>query len=222
MSTLKEKLEDFERKINENTKEEELQKFFKELASAFIYGGYIQVRNDYRVYIKTVEFYFHSETENGIKDPIVYHRNNKSVEGNIPYFPLMSLHAHASGYDITFENKVKQYRASALIRAYEILDIAKNVYYVYDRTIKKFRQHKENEQIWNGQSTYLYDFLNGFGSEGIFWVNDESTQSDEPKPSPRKGVCESTNPNNYEPKEIGGHKVPDKRQWSFTRTEAIL
>ncbi len=195
---------------------------FEKLAPAFLYGGYIQVRNDYRVYIKTVEFYFHSETENGIKDPIVYHRNNRSVEGSIPYFPLMSLHAHASGYDITFENEEKKYRASALIRAYEIWDIVKNAYYIYDRNIKKFRQRKENEQIWNGQSTYLYDFLNGFGSEGIFWVNDESSQSDKPKPSHRKGVSQSTSPNDYEPKVINGKKVADNRQWSFTRTKAIL
>ncbi len=223
METLKEKLKDFESKINENTNEDKLQELFKELAPAFLYGGYIQVRNDYRVYIKTVEFYFHSEKDNGVHDPIVYHRNNKYVEGEIPYFPLMSLHAHSSGFDITFESKEKQYRASALIRAYEIWDIVKNHYVVYDKTKLKFRQHQENEQIWNDQSTYLYDFLNGFGSEGIFWVNDESTQSNELKPSHRKGVYESTNPNNYELKEIDGKKILDKkRQWSFTRQEDII
>ena len=48
---------------------------FKRLADNFLYGGYIQVRNEYRIYIQTVEFYFHSEKEDGIKDPIVYHRN---------------------------------------------------------------------------------------------------------------------------------------------------
>lgn len=61
-------------------------------------------------YIRTVEFYFHSEKPNGIHDPIVYHRNIRDLEGNlmekVPYFPIMSLHAHSSGYDITFESKV--------------------------------------------------------------------------------------------------------------------
>ena len=92
---------------------------FKRLADNFLYGGYIQVRNEYRIYIQTVEFYFHSEKEDGIKDPIVYHRNGRELD-EVPYFPLMTLHAHISGFDITFENPTLQYRASALIRAYEI------------------------------------------------------------------------------------------------------
>ena len=60
--------------------EKELEKYFSELAPAFLYGGYINLNNEYRVYIKTVEFYFHSETSDGVKDPIVYHRNGKIIK----------------------------------------------------------------------------------------------------------------------------------------------
>ena len=35
----------------------------------------------------------------------------------------MALHAHNSGIDITFENEKMKYRASALIREYEVFDI---------------------------------------------------------------------------------------------------
>ena len=51
----------------------ELCEKFSEIASVFLYGGYIDVNNMYKIYIKTVEFYFHSEAENGVHDPIVYH-----------------------------------------------------------------------------------------------------------------------------------------------------
>lgn len=229
MSTLKEKLEDFERKIiekriNETQNEDKLQELFMELAPTFLYGGYIKVREDYKVYIRTVEFYFHCEKENGIHDPIVYHRNNRYIEGSVPYFPLMSIHAHPSGFDITFENPEEQYRASALIREYEVWDNDKKCYLKYDVNIKKFRKRKDNEPVKNGQSTYLYDFLNGFGKDYVGWYDDDkSYQINEIiKPTHRKGVLESTSHINYEPKIIEGHKIQDKRQWSFTRQEDIV
>jgi hypothetical protein len=121
METLIESLKQFEEKANTVSNETELQSIFKELAPAFLYGGYIQVHDEYRVFIRIVEFYFHSEKENGIHDPIVYHRNGKDLE-KVPYFPLMTLNAHASGFDITFESETKEYRASALIRSYEVID----------------------------------------------------------------------------------------------------
>ena len=94
---------------------------FKKLAPAFLYGGYINIRDEYKIFIRTVEFYFHSEKDDGVHDPIVYHRNGRDLE-IVPYFPLMTLNAHNSGFDITFENETLHYRASALIRSYEIKD----------------------------------------------------------------------------------------------------
>ena len=123
MSKLKEELERFKPES-----ESELKERFEGLAKTFLYGGYISVSDykeeRYRIFIRTVEFYCHYEgKEKDLpKDPIVYHRNGHYVEGEVPYFPLMSFHAHASGYDITFENPELKLRSSALIRAYEVYD----------------------------------------------------------------------------------------------------
>lgn len=224
MDTLEQSLKKFEEQIKENTQKEELQQLFVKLAPAFLYGGYIQVRDEYKIYIRTVEFYFHSETD-GVHDPIVYHRNNRYIDGNVPYFPFMSIHAHASGLDITFECEKKHYRASALIRAYEIWDVRQKCYLIYDRFIQKFRKCKDEEQVFNSQSTFLYDFLNGFGKDSsIQWCNEDkfNTIKEQIKPTYRKGVFESIYPNEYVPKEKDGHKIRDERQWSFTRKEFIL
>lgn len=90
MEKLIEKLNEFGENVKTVSTEADLQILFEKLAPAFLYGGYIQVRTDYRVYIRTVEFYFHSEKPDGIHDPIVYHRNIRDFNGNIvsevPYF----------------------------------------------------------------------------------------------------------------------------------------
>ena len=223
-NSLIESLRLFQVKVNGQTTLEELTAEFEKLAPLFLYGGYINVRNDYHIYIRTVEFYFHSEIDSArsVKDPIVYHRNNKYIDGNVPYFPLMSLHAHASGFDITFENEKEEYRASVLIRAYEVWNIKQEQYLFYDKSIQKFRFRKENEPVWNGQSTYLDDFINGFNSDGILWIDARSNQSVKLKVSKRQGVYKSDDQNKYSPTVVDGRKVPDNRQWSFTRQESLL
>ena len=100
VQTLKAKLENFSFEGNDIQK---LTEKFQELAPYFLYDGYIKVRNDFKVFIRSIEFYFHSEA-NGIHDPIVYHRNGHGLE-HVPYFPTMTLHAHNSGFDITFEKE---------------------------------------------------------------------------------------------------------------------
>ena len=126
---LVEKLKEFEETITSNkTEMSDLTREFKDLAPYFLYGGYIKVHQEYQIYIRTVEFYFHSEVDNGIHDFIVYHRNNRDFK-KTPYFPLMSLHAHNSGFDITFESESGKYRASALIRDYEVKDANGRYYY---------------------------------------------------------------------------------------------
>ncbi len=96
----------------------------------------------YRIFIRTVEFYCHCESGKP-KDPIVYHRNGKyfkekkigdrtEYEFEVPYFPLMAFHAHASGIDITFEKKELKLRSSALIRAYEVYDFQRKKFLIYD------------------------------------------------------------------------------------------
>ena len=83
MNNLINELERFDKEIDDVISDSELNAVFGKLAPAFLYGGYIQVRNDYKIYIRTVEFYFHSEKENGVHDPIVYHRNKRDFDGKV-------------------------------------------------------------------------------------------------------------------------------------------
>lgn len=220
MEKLIEKLKDFERKVKNVSNEEELQSIFKELAPAFLYGGYIQVRDDYKVYIRTVEFYFHSEKDSGIHDPIVYHRNGRDLE-TIPYFPIMTLHGHASGFDITFESETEKYRASALIRSYEVVD--KNGSYLKwrknDKT-KKSMFMTSKEYGSNSQSTYLYTLLNGFSLENdnnIKWVDSPRERIKDISEKTRQNVFQSESEKEYI--KIEGKK--SERKWSFTREDQL-
>jgi hypothetical protein len=195
MKTLKEQLEDFEKQIKDFTEVNNLkiilQEKFKELARTFLYGGFIKVRDDYQIFIRTVEFYFHSEKADGVHDPIVYHRNGRDLE-ETPYFPMMSLHAHASGFDIAFESQ-GNYRASVLIRSYEVKD-KQGMYLKWNKEKKMFVQSKERENIV--QSTYLYALLNGFSisedsDNKVLWENyspEERFKEEAVKAYPRENV----------------------------------
>lgn len=212
--SLFESLSNFKRPSSET----ELTASFKELALHFIYGGYINVNNRYRVYIRTVEFYFHDEEDrpDAIKDPIVYHRNRPEEGISLPYFPLMTLNAHNSGFDITFENADEKYRASALIREYSIYDIEEHCFLSW--------QKKDRIVFRDDRSTFLYDYLNGFALDGtstIVWVDDAHTPCKDLLPGKRRGVCkyevtgDSQHP--YKKKE----KEKDERLWSFKLDEEI-
>lgn len=208
MGTLHNAFKDFEKwvAVQGDIKEEELTQEFMKLAEHLIFGGHIIVDGRFLIYIRTVEFYFHQE-EGPIKDPIVYHRNGR-VPGflekdiNVPYFPLMSIHGHSSGYDITFECKDQKYRASALIRKYSVYDTENKVFIV------------ENDD----RSTFLYYFLNGFsmdenGSNINYWKEEELPGSHELKePKPRRNVK----------RYIGEErqKEADPRPWSFSAKDA--
>ncbi|SEW15794.1 hypothetical protein SAMN04487850_1888 [Prevotella aff. ruminicola Tc2-24] len=221
MTRLIDALKDFETTANKVSNETELQSLFERLAPVFLYGGYINVRNDYKVYIRTVEFYFHSEKENGIHDPIVYHRNGRDLE-EVPYFPLMFLHAHSSGFDISFESEIGEYRASALIRSYEI--IANDGSYlkwekVDDSKDAKSMFRKYTDYRYNTQSTYLYTLLNGFplgNSNDIKWVDSPRESRINPGKT-RQNVFLSKSELEYKP--IEGRKC--ERKWSFTREEYV-
>jgi hypothetical protein len=211
METLIESLKQFEEKANTVSNETELQSIFKELAPAFLYGGYILVHDEYKVFIRTVEFYFHSEKENGIHDPIVYHRNGKDF-ANVPYFPLMTLHAHSSGFDITFESEAEQYRASALIRTYEVKD-KDGKYLVWNKENSMFEE--TTDYGYNAQSTYLYALLNGFSlgnSNNVKWIDAPRKQSSSAMEKKRQNVYQFDSERN---------KVKCNRNWSFTRIEQV-
>ena len=211
MSNLQEELSQF---IYKGKRVEELTSKFEQLAPYFLYSGYIRVLGRFRVYIQRVEFYFHSETD-GIQDEIVYHRNNYHIIGKLPYFTPITFHAHASGYDIAFENAAEQYRASALIRAYEVYDEQEHKY--LKASNGKF-DYTENPYT-NIQSTYLYDILNGFGDAGtIEWVHKPSVLFNNHQPLKqewRKGVYVGDKWKGDE------YKEPRERNWSFSRKEFI-
>ena len=223
MNTLETMLAEFEPEFKSELDNE----CFKGLAMAFLYGGYISVSDykeeRYRIFIRTVEFYCHYEGDEKDlpKDPIVYHRNGRYVEGEVPYFPLMSFHAHASGYDITFENKDQHLRSSALIRAYEVYDVKRETFLHYDRKKKLFVSCNDAKDRVNKQSTYLYDFLNGFSNNNIKWVDSKWDKSEDLKikPAPRQNVY------NYEydkdKKDWIKQSTKDLREWSFTRLDEI-
>ena len=197
--------------------ETELYNEFRKLAPSFLYGGYINVRDEFKIFIRTVEFYFHSESTDGIHDPIVYHRNGKDLD-IVPYFPLMTLHAHNSGFDITFESPTCQYRASALIRAYEIKDNDGN-YLKWVPEKKRFEKRKEYE--YNTQSTFLYAILNGFPlgrDNSIMWIDSQRQSTLPIQTHIRQGVYKSESEYYYKPLIP---KIKCDREWSFTRVDKV-
>ena len=75
-----------------------------------------------------IELYYHEEGPGGFKDPIMYHTQDRKAQylasrgiTALPYFPMGSINPHTSGIDITFENSSAGYRASFLIREYELV-----------------------------------------------------------------------------------------------------
>lgn len=200
----------------------DLEDQFNELAKTFLYGGYINVRNQYYIYPRTIEFYYHDEetTNKDLQDPIVYHRNRNGR--TVPPFPIGTIHAHASGFDITFEDPNGKYRASALIRAYTVLSFVEKDYkqcYIIPKNGKweVLDEHSSKDPRKNicTQSTYLYDLMNGFsfGTSDIRWQDDENIHS-KPIIKARQNV--------YKFNDIGEKtKERDTRQWSFTSQELI-
>ena len=221
MEKLIDALNQFEEEIKTVKDDTELSTIFAKLAPNFLYGGYIQVNNEYKVFIRTVEFYFHSEEEYGIHDPIVYHRNGRDLK-EAPYFPLMTLHSHNSGFDITFEKEGK-YRASALIRSYEVID--KDGFYLKWDNIEidgkdKYMFVRKIDYQYNTQSTYLKTVLNGFplgNYNEIKWIDSPRAKIKDITEKPRQNVFQSENEWEYKP--IKENRC--KRNWSFTREDQV-
>ena len=197
---------------------------FEEVAKAILSGHFVVQNNKnelehVEVYPMCVEIYYHEEQANGVKDPIVYHRNRKKKSGddNPPVFtPKGVLHNHVSGIDITFESKANSdnkyvtgiVRASALIREFKVKDKDGNI-------IKAIKNGKEVDT--DDRSTYLYQAL--FGQFSIFdgftvkWVDGKKKDFDDMKLkcSPRKNVMEyESDGSDYRKK---GEQC--KRAWQF-------
>ena len=203
---------------------------FRKVAKAIL-SGHFRVQNSrtsehIEVHPTCVEIYYHEEQANGVKDPIVYHRNRKkkkkSDDDNPIVFPLGVLHNHVSGIDITFEseaNSKNKYvtgivRASALIREFSV-------------KIWKTEKGKITEKVIEKEdrSTYIYEYL--FGQFSIFdgfkitWEGDfEEKDLDDIKLicNSRKNVMEYIEPNtDSDKKEYDYQKngITCKRAWQF-------
>lgn len=188
---------------------------FEQFAQEMIYGGYIRVRNEYAIFISKVEFYYHEEEAvpgERIIDDIVYHRDGRFIGRNVPYFPMMTLHSHWSGFDITFEKESGHFRASALIRQYVVLDLKKNQFVELntsendEKDSDKIDQYRpvgsvlmHDKPVIDTRSTYLQYFLNGFSMNGV-----------------DSGVewCEISNPEYHKPK-IETRKNAPEHKWGF-------
>lgn len=141
-----------------------LEKLFEKLAKYLLYGGHFHCSERYDLYITSVEFYYHEEmgdNDKRIVDPIMYHRNVKD-KPVVPYLNVGTLYPHWSGVDITFEDDILQYRASALIRSYRIVQL------------KPERLDLKESDL----STYVYDYLfDGLSVDkketAINWIDDK-------------------------------------------------
>lgn len=204
-----------------NEKLSVLEKEFFLLAQKMLYGGFMQVGDDYEIYIRTVEFYYHEEeeTENQIQDPIVYHRNGRFPGRVLPPFPMMTIHAHWSGYDITFEDSCERYRASALIREFAVFDrrAGQHGSWVYWFTGEEYGDGRY-EQIgvpkFDDRSTYLQFYLNGFSIDGsvnrVVWRDFKSPLFGKPTARTRRNV--------FKDKE---KTIPCDRLWAFRRDDSL-
>lgn len=200
-----------------------LEREFYKLALSFIYGGHIELKYNgevlYKIYIDTVEFYFHCEgnrkqDELNIKDPIMYHRNNGKLGfKEVAYLPIMTLYAHGSGYDITFENSYSKYRASALIRKYTITNDKDEL--IYRECTTKGKEGLYEPILKDHRSTLLYDILNGFpltrdNGSSVLWKDDSIEYNLELKVSSRANVFISSDENKYQKT-----SMKDLRPWQF-------
>lgn len=238
MTLLEKKLVDFNDNFSFDITLEVLNEKFEELAKYFLYSGYIQVNDSYRIELVSVEFYFHAEEKNDstckyFQDPIVYHRNGRFGLTDVPYLPMMSLNPHPSGFDITFENAKLKYRASALIREYKVMDLLGNI-------VSLDEQHKACDD----RSTFLYYYLCGFAigeninGKRIEWKDNDGVSEEFIKnctvvSSPRVNVFElgevvSTDPTKLVLVFKDGRKMKDgsrrererdTRPWKFSRSK---
>jgi len=208
--TLQECLEAFSGapKDGQHTLEEQ----FALLARKFLYGGYIRVRDEYAIFISKVEFYYHEEKEvpgDRITDDIVYHRDGRFLNRKVPYFPIMTLHSHWSGFDIAFESETGHYRASALIRKYVVIDLnpahkgkrfieLKTSWESAEASADKDNFRPVGEVIYHDvpavddRSTYLQYYLNGFSMNGedsrIEWRDIDNAEYPDIKNEARKNA----------------------------------
>lgn len=218
--TLQECLEAFQGAEGDSvaTRETCVKTVFKILAKKFLYGGYFEVRNAdnkevRRVFLHTIEFYYHEENKDGVHDYIVYHRNNdnkKKYPNPKPPYQTGSLNTHVSGIDVAFEdqNPSPAYRASALIRAFRVQDMTKDNY-----PLSPVDRHSTHLY----EALFMHHTLSGFS---VKWHDYQASElvMKEPFSGVRVNVCQFNDdvPENTSPIKLNKSFVQDPRKWSFS------
>ena len=228
MSNLWNALRTFDRTVDESYytanasgSNDKLEELFAELARVIIYGGHLRVNNKFDIYVRSVEFYFHTEEKghaNGfVRDPVMFHRS--SIEGETPraphFFTLGYFYLHPFGLDITFE-KEGQYRASALIKSF-------NVNAVGDEGKAIDQDVKDVDKDW--ASSYIYDYIQFEERRGaepngdihVEWIDDDGCPSDAKLSArcQRVGIYKSKVENGV----LTKTNEKDDRPWRFYRAE---
>ena len=148
-------------------REESLLAPFRAIATKLIHGGYFAVSDKtgvrYRIYIHSVEFYYHEETgpdDIRVLDWVMYHRNplyGRKKES----LATGSLFPHDSGVDITFEDQQDKaedvrYRASALIRSFQVTTGDNETMVVFEDFPKHIEQESRDVEYY---PTHLLQYL---------------------------------------------------------------
>jgi hypothetical protein len=200
--------EDTRKKLLSGSKDAPVE--FEDIARIALAGYFLVTsasgKKEIKVYPTCVEFYYHEEEKNGIKDPVVYHKNPKDARKNKSVFPFGFLNNHVSGIDITFEkgNCPKEaVRASMLIREFKV------------------------DGKPESRSTMMYEALyqqaSVFDGFSIKWVDGEKEVAVES--SIRKNVAEYNDKGEKKllkdfPEAVStlnGKYVQDLRRWQFKR-----
>jgi hypothetical protein len=223
MRTLKDILDIFVSKdsLKQKIEVSDIPDEFKDIAISILSGCFkVTSRGNARkqVFVRpcSVEIYYHEE-DGCNKDFIVYHRNkdnHKVKDWEKAYFDLGVLHNHVSGIDITFESSNRKFRASALIRAFE-MNVEDGTAKPDDKTYKLLEIPEKGVEE---RSTYLYGAL--FSQFSIFdgfeinWV-DNKYNVDKLYISERQNVVEFDETTHKKNKD----KKPDMRRWRFSTYE---
>lgn len=174
-------------KADDSCKDSMIACWFKDIAFEVLNCGYFSIGKKFGIEPLAVELYYSEEDEGGYLDPIMYHINRRrpakfeEKEIDFEYFEFGSLHLHASGVDVTFENPNKHYRASFLIREFTAFKIEEDGSHtiIYDKC---------------PNSTFIFDYMFPFGvnsetMDAVCWERfDEPKSTKAPRQFHRKGV----------------------------------
>ena len=208
----------------EKKREKTLLPAFRQIAAKLLYGGHFIVKDNSgdivrRVFLHTVEFYYHEENDGAVKDYIVYHRNPDDPQKKpnpLPSYPIGSLHTHVSGVDITFEDNENpdnpKYRASVLVRAFRVEEVKRIPGLAFIQGVDE-------------RSTYFYNalFMGANVADGgikVFWHDNDVKECEDPLSRFRKNVGEFVDKTHKKGYKYYEKKKPfkqDKREWAFYR-----